>query len=281
MKINSFDLKSAVITALQEDIGKEDVTAQLLDAELMVDAEIINREAMLLCGIPWVDAVFNEVDPWIAIHWHFKEGEWVDRPSVLCHIEGSAKSILTAERTALNFLQTLSATATQTHEYVKRLKNTKTRLLDTRKTIPGLRMAQKYAVHTAGGVNHRMGLYDAYLIKENHIKACGSISKAIDLAKQSGNGLFIEVEVETLEQLEEAFKANPHRILLDNFTLQGLKEAVAMKSKLNGCKLEASGNITLKTIASIAETGVDYVSIGAITKSIQAIDLSLLIRETL
>jgi nicotinate-nucleotide pyrophosphorylase (carboxylating) len=236
---------------------------------------------MLLCGIPWVDAVFNEVDPWISIHWHFKEGEWINTPNVLCHIEGSAKSILTAERTALNFLQTLSATATQTFEYVKVLENTKTRLLDTRKTLPGLRMAQKYAVHTAGGVNHRMGLYDAYLIKENHIKASGSISKAIELAKQAGNGLFIEVEVENREQLEEAFQAKPHRILLDNFSIQGLKEAVALKAKLKGCELEASGGITLKNIASIAETGVDYVSIGAITKSIQAIDLSLLIRETL
>ena len=269
---------SHVREALAEDVGSGDVTAALLPADLMVHAEIISREPMFMCGRSWVDGTFSEIDPSVKIHWQVQEGEWQNEPTTLCTIDGLARSILTAERTALNFLQTLSATATQTYHYVQALKGYHTRLLDTRKTLPGLRLAQKYAVACAGGVNHRFGLYDAYLIKENHIKACGSISAAILAARTNNQGLFIEVEVETLDELHEALEAKPSRIMLDNFTHQMLIEAVAM-NKPYQCALEASGGVSLATIQSVAATGVDFISVGAITKSIQAIDLSLLIKE--
>lgn len=263
--------------ALSEDIGSGDVTAALLPANKIVDAVIISREAMLVCGRPWVECIFAEVDPNITVHWMVEEGAWLNKPATLCHIRGLARSILTAERTVLNFLQTLSGTATQAWHYLQCLKEYKTRLLDTRKTLPGLRLAQKYAVACAGGTNHRFGLYDAFLIKENHIKACGSIRAAINLARQGKPGLLVEIEVETLDELREALTARPDRILLDNFNLQMLSDAVAMKQ--HGCELEASGGIDLLTIADVAKTGVDYISVGAITKSVQAIDLSLLIKE--
>lgn len=261
--------------ALQEDIGSGDVTAALLP-DRRVDAQIISREPMKLCGKSWVDAVFSEVDAGINVQWLFEEGTWLNTPQTLCTITGSVRSILTAERTALNFLQTLSATATQTHHYVEALNGTGARLLDTRKTIPGLRHAQKYAVACAGGLNHRHGLYDAFLIKENHIKACGSISEAVQFAKDANQLLLVEVEVETLDELREALNAAPDRILLDNFTDAMLKEAVALRQG-HHCKLEASGGVNLSTVRAIADTGVDYISVGAITKSIQAIDLSLLV----
>ncbi|KTD21982.1 nicotinate-nucleotide pyrophosphorylase [Legionella lansingensis] len=263
--------------ALQEDIGDGDVSAALLSSQLMAEAEIISREPMLVCGRPWVDAVFKEVSMAIELNWLVNEGAWLNQPATLCLIQGPADQILTAERTALNFLQTLSGTATQTYHYLFKLRGTKTRLLDTRKTIPGLRMAQKYAVSCAGGNNHRMGLFDAFLIKENHIKSCGSITKAIAQARKMRGDLFVEVEVETLEELQEALVANPDRILLDNFTNDMLVEAVRLTQ--NRCELEASGGVSLSTIASIAQTGVDYISVGAVTKSVQAIDLSLLIRK--
>ena len=244
----------------------------------MVSAVIISREPMLICGCPWVDMTFAEVDPAVDIQWLAPEGVWLNEPATLCNIRGQVRSILTAERTALNFLQTLSATATQTHYYLKQLQGSPTRLLDTRKTLPGLRLAQKYAVARAGGVNHRLGLYDAFLIKENHIKACGSITNAILMAKKMDSTLLIEIEVETLDELREALMARPSRILLDNFSPQMLVDAVAMNQPRQ-CELEASGGIHLANIRSVAQTGVDYISVGALTKSIQAIDLSLLINK--
>jgi len=265
--------------ALSEDIGTGDVTAALIPEDLKIKAMIISREPMLIAGQPWVDNVFSEIDPSIHLNWLVEEGTWLNTPTTLCYIEGLARNILTAERTALNFLQTISATATETYKYLQVIKNYKTRLLDTRKTLPGLRLAQKYAVFAAGGVNHRFGLYDAFLIKENHIKSCGSITKAILSARALNKDLFLEVEVETLEELKEALKSQPHRILLDNFSLEMIAEAVAINIPKH-CDLEVSGGVTLENIASIAKTGVDYISVGAITKSIKAIDLSLLISES-
>lgn len=270
------DIKVDVERALAEDIGSEDVTASLLSADLKVKAKIISREPMLMCGQRWAEAVFYEVDPAIDLVWLVKEGEWLSEPATLCHIEGLARPMLTAERTALNFLQTLSGTATQTHAYLQALAGYSTRLLDTRKTLPGLRLAQKYAVACAGGTNHRLGLYDAFLIKENHIKACGSMANAILAAKKRHSHLLIEVEVETLAELEEAFMAEPDRIMLDNFTQDMLLKAVAMNTPKR-CELEVSGGVSLETIKAIAATGVDYISVGALTKSVQAIDLSLLL----
>ncbi|WP_028389079.1 carboxylating nicotinate-nucleotide diphosphorylase [Legionella fairfieldensis] len=278
MKLNLSDILVDVKRALHEDVGKGDVSATLLPAQSVVEAEIVSREPMLVCGQPWVEAVFTSVDPLIELKWLVQEGEWLSAPATLCVIKGPARAILTAERSALNFLQTLSATATQTREYLLKLEGSKTRLLDTRKTLPGLRLAQKYAVACAGGVNHRMGLYDAFLIKENHIRACGSITEAIERAKTLSNNLLIEIEVETLDELKEALKAKPDRILLDNFSIAMLKEAVLINQSYH-CELEASGGIDLTTVAEVAQTGVDYVSVGAITKSIKAIDLSLLIRK--
>ncbi len=277
MKPNSHAIITDVKRALDEDIGTGDVTAMLLPADLMVNAVIIAREPMLVCGQAWVDCVFTEVDQNIQVSWDVDEGDWLDKPATLCHMTGLARSLLTAERTALNFMQTLSGTATQTHHYLQQLRGYKTRLLDTRKTLPGLRRAQKYAVACAGGVNHRMGLYDAYLIKENHIKACGSIREAIAMARKVHQPLLVEIEVETLAELREALDARPDRIMLDNFSLPMIMSAVLMNNESQHCELEVSGGIDLSTIAAIAATGVDYISVGAITKSVQAIDLSLLI----
>jgi nicotinate-nucleotide pyrophosphorylase (carboxylating) len=264
--------------ALHEDVGTGDVTASLLPDDLKVEAEIISREPMVICGQPWVNEVFNQIDSRIKVDWRVTEAGWLDEPTILCTLSGHARSILTAERTALNFLQTLSATATQTRYYVQKLQGTQTRLLDTRKTLPGLRVAQKYAVTCGGGVNHRMGLYDAFLIKENHIKVCGSVTKAIALARQTNKNLFVEIEVQALDELQEALQAHPDRILLDNFNQNMIEEAVHM-NQAKHCPLEVSGGVTLENIAEIAQLGVDFISVGAITKSIQAIDLSLLIRK--
>lgn len=280
MNIDSSQVLSDVERALFEDVGNGDVTAALLPLQLIVAAEIISREPMLVCGQPWVNEVFHQTDNKIEIEWLVSEGDWLNTPTTLCILHGTASSILTAERTALNFLQTLSATATQTYHYTQKLLGSHTRLLDTRKTIPGLRMAQKYAVRCGGGVNHRMGLYDAFLIKENHIKACGSVAHAIALARQTHKHLLVEIEVETLTELREAFDAHPDRILLDNFSQAMLEQAVKLNQP-KYCELEASGGISLDNIAEVAKSGVDFISVGAITKSIKAIDLSLLIREVL
>lgn len=278
MNISSDEIKDNVRRALAEDVGQGDVSAALLPDELEAEAEIFSREPLLVCGQPWVNEVFAQVNPAIDVHWLVSEGAWLAEPSTLCRLRGRASDLLTAERTALNFLQTLAATATQTWHYLQEIKDTQACLLDTRKTIPGLRMAQKYAVACAGGMNHRLGLYDAYLIKENHIKSCRSITQAITLAREKRPDLLIEVEVETLEELLEALHAGPDRILLDNFSHAMLAEAVVLNQPYQ-CQLEASGGVTLETIRSIAQTGVDFISVGSITKSIQAIDLSLLIRE--
>ncbi|MDF1677513.1 MAG: carboxylating nicotinate-nucleotide diphosphorylase [Legionellaceae bacterium] len=269
-----------VTRALEEDVGQGDITAGLIPENLHAKATILSREPMVVCGIPWVNQVFSAVDSAVTINWQVAEEDTLSEPMILATIEGAVRSILTAERAALNFLQTLSGIATETRRYVKCLEGLHTQLLDTRKTIPGLRVASKYAVRCGGGVNHRLGLFDAILIKENHIKACGSIDAAVHLARERGVGLWIEVEVETLDEFKQALNAQPDRILLDNFSEVMLSEAVALRQS-SDVLLEASGGVDLSNIRSIAETGVDYISVGATTKSVRAIDLSLLLDDDL
>ncbi len=275
--MNSDLLKAAlaanVTAALVEDIGSGDITAQLIPAEKQAKARIITRDPMVMAGKLWFDACFMAVDPNVKIVWQVEEGQLVTANSTLVEITGSARSLLTSERPALNFLQTLSATATQTRALVAQLANTNAKLLDTRKTLPGLRVAQKYAVLVGGGLNHRMGLFDAYLIKENHIMAAGSIAAAIAQAQKNAPGHMVEVEVESLTELSEAIDAGADRIMLDNFDLAQMREAVAINQ--GRAELEASGGVNHETIRAIAETGVDYISVGAITKDIRAIDLSM------
>ena len=270
----------AVANALREDIGSGDLTASLVDASAIVGATIIARESLILCGQSWVDEVFSQLDDAIIIDWYVGDGQHAEANDVICKLTGSARTLLTGERTALNFLQTLSATATTTARYVNAIDGTGARILDTRKTIPGLRLAQKYAVTCGGGQNHRVGLYDAILIKENHIKSAGGIAAAVSSAQKLNAGVLIEVEVESLDEFREALAAGAERILLDNLTLAEMREAVAINrdGKHKMAELEASGNITLESIREIAETGVDYISTGAITKNISAIDLSMLFR---
>jgi nicotinate-nucleotide pyrophosphorylase (carboxylating) len=270
-------IKTLVRQALEEDIGSGDITAQLIPAGKMSRARVITREDMVVCGRVFVDEVFNQVDENIAIQWDAEEAQFVQAGHVLFWVEGDAQSLLTAERTALNFLQMLSGTATTTRQYMQQLKGTHTRLLDTRKTIPLFRLAQKYAVTCGGGTNHRKGLYDAFLIKENHIMACGSIQAAIQQAHQLSPGKTVEIEVESLAQLEEAILARAEIIMLDNFTLEMMRQAVQLTQ--GRAKLEVSGNVSLKNIRSIAETGVDFISVGSLTKNIHAIDLSMRIME--
>jgi len=271
------DLVETVKHALAEDVGSGDITAQLIAADTQAQTQVISREQAILCGTAWFDEVFKQLNHQIQITWHVQDGEIVSPNQKLCDLTGNARALLTGERTALNFLQLLSSTATQVQQYVKAIDGTKTQILDTRKTIPGLRQAQKYAVRCGGGTNHRMGLYDAFLIKENHIVAAGSITKAIATARHHTNQLPIEVEVETLEQIKEALQAGTNRLLLDNFTLPQLREAVALVQ--NQVKLEASGGIMLESIRAIAETGVDFISVGTLTKNVQAIDLSMRVQE--
>ena len=262
-----------VRSALKEDIGKGDITSNLIDDTTQLNACVITREFAVVSGQQWVNAVYAVIDKKIIIDWRVKDGDLVDPNQVLFTISGPARSILTGERTALNFLQCLSATATTTHRYVQCISHTKCRILDTRKTIPGLRLAQKYAVTCGGGENHRMGLYDAFLIKENHIAACGSITEAVKRAKSSLNKCPIEVEVENLDELDQAQNAGANIIMLDNFSLDLMKQAVQQRS--GNVKLEASGNVSLDNIGAVAETGVDFISVGALTKNIYAIDLSM------
>jgi len=257
---------------LDEDIGSGDLTAAIIAQSRTATATVITREPMLCCGQAWFNAVFAELDADVQVDWQCAEGEWVEAGTVLCTLQGSARTLLTGERTALNLLQTLSATATQAHFYAEAVLGTGCKVLDTRKTIPGLRLAQKYAVVCGGCYNHRVGLFDGILIKENHIMAAGSIEQAVAKAKQTSTPL-LEVEVESMEELEQALLAQPTRIMLDNFSLQDLQRAV--KKVAGQIELEASGNITLKSIRAVAETGVDYISIGALTKNIQAADLSM------
>jgi len=269
-----------VAAALAEDVGAGDLTASLVDADAVVGATIIARESLVLCGEAWVNEVFRQLDENIIIDWYIGDGGRAEADDVICKIVGPARALLTGERTALNFLQTLSATATTTAAFAKAVAGTRAKVLDTRKTIPGLRLAQKYAVTCGGGVNHRVGLFDAILIKENHIKSAGSITAALRRAQDAGGEVLIEVEVENHGELLEALDAGATRILLDNFSIDELKEAVATNESYGivGAELEASGNVTLDTIREIAETGVDYISTGALTKNIRAADLSMLFR---
>jgi nicotinate-nucleotide pyrophosphorylase (carboxylating) len=267
-----------VTAALAEDVGNGDITAQLIPETQHATARVISREQAVISGTAWVDEVFRQVDPAMQIQWKVTDGERVKPNQVLFTATGAARSLLTAERCALNFLQTLSGTATISQHYADKVATTSVKLLDTRKTIPGLRMAQKYAVTCGNCYNHRLGLFDAFLIKENHIMACGGIAQAIATAHKTAPGKPVEVEVESLQQLQQALTAKADIIMLDNFTLEQMREAVAINNTLekhSQAKLEASGNITDATLLPIAQTGVDYISIGALTKHCQAIDLSL------
>lgn len=266
-------IRQNVATALQEDIGSGDITAELIPAEVEATATIRTRVPMVLCGQEWVNQSFLQLDATTALHWHFDEGDAIKADQVLLTVHGPARTLLTAERTAMNFLQTLSAVATVTAKYATQLEGYKTQILDTRKTIPGLREAQKYAVACGGGTNHRMGLYDAFLIKENHIAACGSIGAAVKQAHSVAPDHPVEVEVETLDELQQALDAGSDIIMLDNFTIDQMNQAVSLNRQQ--AKLEVSGNVTLDQLQTIAATGVDYISVGALTKHIEAIDLSM------
>ena len=272
--INYFeDLEHSVTTALEEDIKSGDLTASLIPEETQAEANIICREDAVICGRPWFDEVFRQVDPNIKIEWACEEGDSVKENQHLCTLTGSARNILTAERSALNFLQTLSATASVTAKYVEQLQNSRTQLLDTRKTIPGLRLAQKYAVACGGGTNHRIGLYDAILIKENHIMAAGSIANAVATAKKDHPEISVEVETENLDEVQQALDAGADIIMLDNFSLDMMAQAVELVARK--AKLEVSGNVELDHLSELVDTQVDFISTGAITKHIQAVDLSM------
>lgn len=271
-----------VQAVLDEDIGSGDLTALLVPESQSVTATIVAREAAILCGKDWVNACFNLIDSKVSIEWQVNEGDRLQPDQVLCKISGPARSLLSAERCALNFLQTLSATATETRKYVDAIAGTTAQILDTRKTIPHLRLAQKYAVTVGGGHNQRLALYDGILIKENHIAAAGSISNVMQKAFALNSGKSIQIEVENLEQLKQALAANANSILLDNFSNELLREAVAINNLSNKkAILEASGGITLSNVRAIALTGVDRISIGSLTKNIQAIDLSMRVNELL
>ena len=264
-----------ITTYLDEDIGCGDITAAIIPEAAYAQAEVVTREDMILCGQAWFDAVFKHLDADVNIDWRAVEGEAVKKNMTLCQLSGSARGLLTGERTALNLLQLLSATATVARQYADAVAGTDCKVLDTRKTIPGLRNAQKYAVACGGCYNHRIGLYDGVLIKENHIMAAGSISRAIQAARELTT-VAVEVEVESMQELVEAIAAKPDRIMLDNFSLEDMREAVKLNA--GAIELEASGNIDLDNIRTIAETGVDYVSIGALTKNVKAVDLSMRIK---
>ena len=271
------DLADQVARALDEDVGSGDLTAALVPAGRTGRATVITREPAVLCGRPWVDEVFRQLDASVRVEWVASEGESVAPDQLLCRLEGPARALLTGERTALNFLQTLSGTATVARRYAAVLDGLRCRVLDTRKTLPGLRRAQKYAVRVGGGANHRMGLYDGILVKENHIMAAGSIAAAVAAARAQGATVPVEVEVETLGELREALDAGADMALLDEFSLDDLRAAVAMNGghPRGPIKLEASGNVTFETLRAIAETGVDFVSVGSLTKHVRAIDLSM------
>ncbi len=270
-------IQKSVAYALAEDVGDGDLTAELISASAVMDATIITRDAMTMAGQPWVAEVMQQVDADIEIEWMHVDGDSVAADSTLCQLRGRARAILTAERTALNFLQFLSSTATTTARYVAAVSGTDCRILDTRKTIPGQRLAQKYAVRCGGGVNHRIGLFDAILIKENHIISAGSITAAIENSRQLHAEMPVEIEVESLDELRDALSSRAERLLLDNFSLDMLREAVAINRDEGDppAELEASGGVTINDLRKIAETGVDYISVGALTKNVDAIDLSM------
>lgn len=274
--------RADVERALAEDVGTGDLTAALVPAGRIARARVLAREPAVVCGAPWVEAVMQALDPAIAITWHVIDGEACEKNQVVLELEGPARALLSAERTALNFLQMLSAVATKTATYVAAAQGTRANIVDTRKTLPGLRMAQKYAVRTGGGVNHRIGLFDAVLIKENHIAAAGGIAAVLQQAKAvAAKAAFVEIEVETLDQLREALRKGADMILLDNMSLPTLNEAVAINAQMcaelgrSPAILEISGGVTLESIRELAQTGVDRISIGALTKDVKAIDFSM------
>jgi nicotinate-nucleotide pyrophosphorylase (carboxylating) len=271
------EIASNVMAALTEDVGSGDVTGELIPEDKTMSATILTREDMTMAGQPWVEEVCRQVDANIELNWLCQDGDAVVAGTTLCELIGPARSILTAERTALNFLQLLSATATVTARYVAAVAGSKCRVLDTRKTVPGLRLAQKYAVRCGGGHNHRVGLYDAILIKENHVMSAGGITAAVTAARGLQPGMLVEVEVETLEELREALTAKAERMLLDNFSVELLEQAVAINQGEGNppAELEASGGLSIEQLASVAATGVDYVSVGALTKNVHAVDLSM------
>ena len=265
-----------VARAFAEDFGSGDATAELIHPDTRADATLTCRDEAVLAGAPWFDACFHRLDPTVTIHWHARDGERVAAGTVICALHGNARALVGAERSALNFLQLLSATATRTARYVDAVRGTRAQVLDTRKTLPGLRLAQKYAVRCGGGQNHRLGLHDAILIKENHIAAAGGLTAAVRAARRLHPALPLEVEVESLDELREALAAGPDRIMLDNFDLPQLREAVAIAA--GRIPLEVSGNVGLDGIGAIAATGVDFISVGALTKHVAAVDLSLRLR---
>lgn len=267
------EINANVRRALREDIGSGDITAQLIPEERLAHATIITREDAIICGTAWVDEVFRQLDPRVAVHWQVADGEQVSANQALFHLEGPARALLSGERTALNFLQSLSAVATRARYYADMVKDTQVKLLDTRKTLPGLRLAQKYAVTCGGCHNHRIGLYDAFLIKENHIAACGGIAQAINAAHKIAPGKPVEIEVESLDELKQALEAGADIVMLDELSLDDMRTAVALTA--GRAKMEASGGINESTLHAIAATGVDYVSIGAMTKDVKAVDLSM------
>ncbi|MDZ7770741.1 MAG: carboxylating nicotinate-nucleotide diphosphorylase [Woeseiaceae bacterium] len=266
-----------VTAALVEDIGSGDLTASLVDPQRTATATIVTREPAVLAGRAWVASVFRRLDKRVDIEWQHDDGDAMPADAVICRLSGPARTLLSGERTALNFLQLLSGTATVTANYVKAVAHTRTRILDTRKTLPGLRLAQKYAVRCGGGHNHRTGLFDAILIKENHIASAGGIQSAIAAARQLDAGVMIEVEVESIEQMREALSVGVKRLLLDNFTIEQCREAVAVNRAEGNppAELEASGGLTLAELKAVAETGVDFISVGALTKHVRAIDMSM------
>jgi nicotinate-nucleotide pyrophosphorylase (carboxylating) len=272
------EIRDNAARALQEDIGSGDLTASLIPVDKILQATVISRENAVLCGMQWFDACFVSLAADTEIEWFAKDGDAVQAGQELCKIRGNARALLTAERSALNFLQLLSAVATQTRRYADAIAGTGAVIVDTRKTLPGLRLAQKYAVTCGGGVNHRIGLYDGILIKENHIIAAGGIQPALSRAREIAlPGVFIQIEVESLQELQEALAAGARMVLLDNFALAQLTDAVALTRQQAGASviLEASGNITLENVRQVAETGVDRISIGSLTKNVQAVDLSM------
>ncbi|KPX63237.1 Nicotinate-nucleotide pyrophosphorylase [Pseudomonas amygdali pv. lachrymans] len=267
------EIEANVRRALLEDVGSGDITAQLIPAERLAKATIISRDAAVIAGTAWVDTVFRQLDPRVAVHWQVTDGDRVSPNQALFHLEGPARSLLTGERSALNFLQMLSGVATRAQYFADMVSGTQVKLLDTRKTLPGLRLAQKYAVTCGGCHNHRIGLYDAFLIKENHIAACGGIAQAVEAAHRIAPGKPVEVEVESLSELKQALDAGANIIMLDELSLDDMREAVRLTA--GRARLEASGGINDDTLRVIAETGVDYISIGAMTKDVKAVDLSM------
>jgi nicotinate-nucleotide pyrophosphorylase (carboxylating) len=281
--MQDIDIKSAVEIALSEDLNGldadiGDITANLIPVTQTITADIITREDCVIAGAAWVTETFSQLDKDIQLHWYVEDGDALKANQPIVRVTGNARRILTGERTALNFLQTLSGTATVVAKCVKELAGTNTQLLDTRKTLPGMRLAQKYAVTCGGGKNHRIGLFDAYLIKENHILACGSIQAAVTKARQHHADLSVEVEVENIQELHQAIAAKADIVMLDNFSLDMLKQAVIVNK--GRCKLEVSGNITIDSLKTLSALGVDFISSGALTKNVQAIDLSLRVITT-